>query len=306
MSRPRNRRVGGPSFRGPRLPSGSKGRGTVRHTTPGSVNVGTLCVPGCVPGEASEPARAGPRDPTRFAITPWQVWMGTHTSEHGPGLSSQRPRVQVPSTQGRGERSALTRTGAALTTRTSARWLTTRPNVAAVSVMENEPLWTVFAEAIAGSRPGTAFPEMGGQTGASPQSKTIPTGHNPSQGARRTRSDGTPRPARDSGVWRGKELVDRGRIELPTPGFSAPAPGGDPRSPPAGIRVNPASWAPPRRGDTADISRSRPHVPPKSRPSFGATPGMFNPGRAPNPATIQARNDDLGATWADRGTQIVK
>ena len=41
----------------------------------------------CVPGEASEPARAGARDPTRFAITPWQVWVGTHISEHGPGLS---------------------------------------------------------------------------------------------------------------------------------------------------------------------------------------------------------------------------
>jgi len=72
---------------------------TVRHTTRGSVNaVGALYVPGCVPGEASEPARAGPRDPTRFAKTPWQVWVGTLTSEHGPGLSSQRPRVQVPST----------------------------------------------------------------------------------------------------------------------------------------------------------------------------------------------------------------
>jgi hypothetical protein len=41
--------------------------------------------------------------------------------------------------------------------------------------MENEPPLTVFAEAIAASRPGTAFPEMGGQTGASPESKTIPT-----------------------------------------------------------------------------------------------------------------------------------
>ena len=52
----------------------------------------------CVPGEASEPALADPRDPMRFARTPWQIWVGTHTGEHGPGLSSQRPRVQVPST----------------------------------------------------------------------------------------------------------------------------------------------------------------------------------------------------------------
>ena len=52
--------------------------------------VGAMCVPGRVPGEASEPAGAGPRDPTRFAITPWQVCVRMHTSEHRPGLSSQR------------------------------------------------------------------------------------------------------------------------------------------------------------------------------------------------------------------------
>jgi GTP diphosphokinase / guanosine-3',5'-bis(diphosphate) 3'-diphosphatase len=43
-----------------------------------------------LPGEGSEPARSRLREPTRFAKTPWQVWVGTLTSEHGPGLSSQR------------------------------------------------------------------------------------------------------------------------------------------------------------------------------------------------------------------------
>jgi hypothetical protein len=32
--------------------------------------------------------------------------------------------------------------------------------------------------------------------------------------------DETPGSARDFGVWRAKEMVDRGRIELPIPGFS--------------------------------------------------------------------------------------
>ena len=51
----------------------------------------------------------------------------------------------------------------------------------------------------------------------------LATGHMPSQRSRSTLGDGTPRPEREYGVfWRAKEMVDRGRIELPTPGFSVP------------------------------------------------------------------------------------
>ena len=94
-----------------------------------------------------------------------------------------------------------------------------RPPVGPRSALRPEPALLAAGTHVTSA---TAFPETRGQTGASPQSKTIPTGHNPSQGARRTRSGGTPRPARDYGVWRAKEMVDRGRIELPTPGFSVP------------------------------------------------------------------------------------
>jgi hypothetical protein len=65
--------------------------------------------------------------------------------------------------------------------------------------------------------------KRGPKRGPNPWSKTIPTGHNPSQSSRGTRGDETPGPARDFGVWGAKEMVDRGRIELPTPGFSVPS-----------------------------------------------------------------------------------
>ena len=64
--------------------------------------------------------------------------------------------------------------------------------------------------------------KRGPKRGPNPRSKTVPAGHNASQGARATRRDETQAPARDFDVWRGKEMVDRGRIELPTPGFSVP------------------------------------------------------------------------------------
>jgi hypothetical protein len=64
--------------------------------------------------------------------------------------------------------------------------------------------------------------KRGPKRGPNPLSKTIPTGHTASHGARGTRRDETPGAARDSGLWRAKEMVDRGRIELPTPGFSVP------------------------------------------------------------------------------------
>ena len=60
----------------------------------------------------------------------------------------------------------------------------------------------------------------GGSNGGQSAVKNHPMGHKPSQGLRVTRRDGTPRPARNSGVWRARKMVDRGRIELPTPGFS--------------------------------------------------------------------------------------
>jgi hypothetical protein len=66
--------------------------------------------------------------------------------------------------------------------------------------------------------------KRGPKRGPNPLSKTVPTGHTASHRARGTRRDETPGPARDFGVWRAKKMVDRGRIELPTPGFSVPVP----------------------------------------------------------------------------------
>jgi hypothetical protein len=65
--------------------------------------------------------------------------------------------------------------------------------------------------------------KRGPKRGPNPRSKTVPTGHTASHGTRGTRSDESPSPARDFSVWRAIEMVDRGRIELPTPGFSAPS-----------------------------------------------------------------------------------
>jgi hypothetical protein len=64
--------------------------------------------------------------------------------------------------------------------------------------------------------------KRGPKRGPNPLSKPVPTGHRPSQRACGTRSDESPGPALDFSVWRAKEMVDRGRIELPTPGFSVP------------------------------------------------------------------------------------
>jgi hypothetical protein len=189
-----------------------EGRNAVRDRTRW-----VLCVAGCVPGEASESARAGPRDPTRFAKTPWQVWVGTLTSEHG-GLSSQRPRVQIPSTL---RKPVLPRAGRALAPdtdgggsndenvgqmadhtsyvaavrrdgeRAPSRWCSWRPSLRPDLALLGPPV--VHATSV------TAVPEMGGQTGASPQSNTIPTGHNSSQGSRMSR-DRSRRSSRHPGI----------------------------------------------------------------------------------------------------------
>jgi Pyridoxamine 5'-phosphate oxidase len=66
--------------------------------------------------------------------------------------------------------------------------------------------------------------KRGPKRGPNPPSKTVPTGHTASHRARGTRRNETPGPARDFDVWRAKEMVDRGRIELQTPGFSVPVP----------------------------------------------------------------------------------
>lgn len=88
--------------------------------------------------------------------------------------------------------------------------------------------------------------KRGPKRGPTPWSKTIPTDHNPSQGSRGTRGDKTPRPARNSGVWRAKELVDRGRIALPTPGFSVPWSGDGRRTETAGPGQDSSSSSPAR------------------------------------------------------------
>jgi hypothetical protein len=73
------------------------------------------------------------------------------------------------------------------------------------------------------SRPATTKDEGGNEGGVQGQnpSQAIPTHHKGPQGTEVT----------DPRVWsgepaysQGKEVVDRGRIELPTPGFSVPWP----------------------------------------------------------------------------------
>jgi hypothetical protein len=133
----------------------------------------------------------------------------------------------------------------------------------------------------------TAFPEMGGPTGASPQSKTIPMGHNPSQGLGVTRRDGTPRPERDYGVWRAKEMVDRGRIELPTPGFSVLRPGGVYGPPLDVIAMNPGTYAPSLPGFVTVADRWRSIVRAKSGQSRPTSGGYLTLG-----------NVETAAKWA--------
>jgi hypothetical protein len=97
--------------------------------------------------------------------------------------------------------------------------------------------------------------KRGPKRGPTPWSKTIPLGHMVSQSPRETRRDETPGPARDFGVWRAKEMVDRGRIELPTPGFSVLRPGQDYRTPLDIIAMNPESCGPSRDGVLTDADQ---------------------------------------------------
>ena len=62
----------------------------------------------------------------------------------------------------------------------------------------------------------------GGKRGGSPASKRVKRGHDPSQVAGGVEETGYPLPWRGFTVWRAKEMVDRRRIELPTPGFLVP------------------------------------------------------------------------------------
>jgi hypothetical protein len=59
-----------------------------------------------------------------------------------------------------------------------------------------------------GADPHAIEPDRQRKTGP----KNHPKGPQPITRLARTRSDGTPRPARVSGVWRGKEMVDRGEL----------------------------------------------------------------------------------------------
>ena len=108
----------------------------------------------------------------------------------------------------------------------------------------------VMARSLVGTGPRGAglihSQKRGPKRGPNPLSKTVPTGHTASHGARGTRRDETPGPARDFGVWRAKEMVDRGRIELPTPGFSVPWSGDGRRTETAGPGQDSSSISPAR------------------------------------------------------------
>jgi hypothetical protein len=76
-----------------------------------------------------------------------------------------------------------------------------------------------------GRRPDSLGADPGGMSRIAPKTGTQKRSQRVTHGihgARGPRRNETPGPARDFSVWRAKEMVDRGRIELPTARFSGP------------------------------------------------------------------------------------